>query len=260
MAYKQRGQQAKAIAKLKAAIVERDDYAQAHLSLGILYRQLTKTNKAIHHLERAAKLQPSSGQALYSLGIAYNQAGRRKEALAALEKAAAVAPKNAQLVAALGALLRRSDPERALRYLQQATKLKPNEAEHWHQLGVGHRQAAVQALKQKNKALYAQHMKDAEKNLLVSLRMKEGNARLHFDLGVLYRRLGQRNKAIRHYERAVALDPKLASAYWELGHVYKQNKQPEEAVQAFQKYIDLRGGSSSAGIAKKRIEEIKGKK
>ncbi|PID38010.1 MAG: hypothetical protein CSA65_04500 [Proteobacteria bacterium] len=249
-----------AIAKLRDALRERDDYAAAHRSLGILYRKLKKNNKAIHHLERATKLSSSSGQAFYSLGLAYYAAGYHKKALAALEKAAALSPKNAQLIATLGSLMMRSDPERALAHLKKAITLDSRNANHYHQLGLAYRRAAVRALRQKDKSKYDQHLKHAEKQMLVSLRMKESNAGLHFDLGALYRRLSKRDKAIRHYQRAVALKPTLAAAWWDLGHMLKMAKRYSDAIRALQKYVQLRAGTGSARIAEKRIQELKAKK
>jgi tetratricopeptide (TPR) repeat protein len=259
MALKKRRNYKAAIAKLKDALRARSDYAAAHRSIGILYRKLKMNNKAIHHLEKAVKLESSSGQAFYSLGLAYYTAGKRKKALAALEKAAALDPKNARLVATLGSLMMRKDPERALAYLKKAITLDSRNANHYHQLGVAYRRAAGRALRQKNKAKHDEYMTQAEKQLLVALRMKESSADLHFDLGVLYRRLGKGDKAIRHYSRAVALNPKLSAAWWDLGHAYKVKQQHAAAIKAFQKYIGLRAGTGSARIAQKRIDEIKAK-
>ena len=260
MALKNQHKIKEAIAKLKNALRERADYAAAHRSIGIIYRRQKNLPKAIFHLEKAAKLEPSSGQVFYSLGLAYNAAGHKKKALDALTKAANLSAKNARLSAGLGALMMRFDPERAIRYLKKAVALESSKAENYHQLGLAYRRAAGRAARQHKKAKVNNYLKEAEKQMLISLGMKEGNAHLHFDLGVLYRRLEKTNKAIHHYERAVALNPKLASAWWDLGHMYKNAKQNDEAVKAYQRYVDLRGGSGDARIAKKRIAEIKGKK
>jgi protein O-GlcNAc transferase len=259
IAYKKQGKIPQAIAKLKDALQERSNYAAAHRSLGILYRRLKKYPKATYHLEQAAKLEPQSAQVHYSLGLVYFRAGHRAKAAKSLNKAATLDPKNAQLLASLGAVLIRMDPEQALRVLHKAVKLKPQDGEMLHQLGLAYRKAAGRAARLRQKAKVAPYMKKAEKYMVLASAFADKSARLHFDLGVLYRRTDRLNQAISHYERAVSLDPKLASAWWDLGHVYSKVKRNDDAVKAYQKYIDLRGGSGAANIARKRIKGLKGK-
>jgi len=260
MAYKKQHKYNDAIVKLKAAIVARDDYAAAHYSLGILYRKQKKNDKAIKHLERATKLEGQSGKIFYSLGLAYYAAGQKKKALTALDKAAAMEPNNDQLVASLGTLLIRFDPERALRHLHHAVKLKPQDGGHLHQLGLAYRRAAGRAFRQRKKAKGDKYMAQAEKYLVQATAFLDKNAKLHFDLGVLYRRLERTKKAVHHYERALELNPKLAAAWWDLGHMYANDKRNDDAVKAYQKYIDLKGGSKDASIARKRLKELKKRK
>lgn len=259
IAYKNQGKLAMAVAKLKEALQERPRYAAAHRSLGIIFRRQRKTNKAIYHLEQAVKLEPQSAQAQYSLGLVYYTAGHKTKALAALDKASTLDPNNAQLLASLGAVLIRMDPERALRVLHKAVALKPQDGEMLHQLGLAYRKAAGRAARFRQKAKVEPYMKKAETYMVQATAFSDKSARLHFDLGVLYRRTDRLNKALSHYERAVELDAKLAAAWWDLGHVYGKLRRNDDAVRAYQKFIDLRGGGGSANIARKRIQALKGK-
>jgi len=258
MALKRTGKKAEAIKTLQMALAEREDYAAVHRSLGILYRQSGNLSQAIYHLQRALDLQPGSADVHYSLGLAYYQSGEKKKALESLEKATRLKPKDAQMAAQYGTMMIRIDPEKALRPLHRAVKLSPKNGDYLHQLGLAYRKASTQAGARRKEALYDRYLKKAEQYLLEASALKD-SASLNFDLAVLYRRKEKPFKAIEYLRRAVELDPKLKAAWWDLGHMYKKTKQDEEAVQAFEKYIQLDGGPS-AKIARQRIKELKSKK
>jgi tetratricopeptide (TPR) repeat protein len=246
MAYKKSGKIEDAIKALKQAIAAREDYAAAHFSIGILYRQRKDNDKAIQHLERATRIDGKNAQAFYSLGLAYHQAGRADDGEKALRTAAKLAPKDDQIQSALGTLLIRKDPKQAIPYLQAAVNAKPTDAGYNHSLGLAYRKA--------------NDNKKAEQYLLKSASLKE-DATTSFDLGVLYRRMEKKEKAVQHYEDAIRLDPKLAAAYWDVAHIYGQLKREDDAIRSYEKYLELtRGKSKDAEIAKKRIKELKAQK
>ena len=257
MAYKNQGKIDQAIAALKQALAERNDYAAAHRSIGILYRQRKEYGKAVMHLERATALQPKSAEVHYSLGLAYYQNGDRKKAILSMERAASLKPNDAQMRAQLGTLLIRSDPERAIVHLKEAVRLKPKDADALHQLGMAYRQASSRSEAARDERKRREYLQQAQRYLEQSLELKE-SPELNFDLGVLYRRLDKPTKSIEHYERAVQMNPKLAAAWWDLGHMYAKSKRDEEAIEAYEHYLKLKGGSKDAAIAKKRISELKG--
>lgn len=242
LAFKRQGKLDEAIKALHLALENREDYAAAHHSLGMLYRQQGNHPKAAFHLERAAKLEPKSSMIQYSLGILYHQMGRKADAIRVLTGAAALAPKDDTIQFQLCVLLIRQDPNKAIPYLAAALKVKPQNADYLHMLGLAYRRT--------------KKLKQALDLMTRASALKE-DAKIEFDLGVLYRRMEQPLKAIQHYEKAVQLDPKFANAYWDLAHVYTQAKRDDEAVGAFQSYLKLAGSSKDADIARKRIKELK---
>jgi len=245
MAYKQSGKTEDAMRELKRALELREDYAAAHFSLGILYRQKKQTAEAIHHLERAVQLDSKSAQSHFSLGLAYNQAGRNDESMKELTEAAKLAPKDDQIQNSLGTLLIRKDAKLAIPYLQAAVNAKPTDPGYLHSLGLAYRKVNNNKL--------------AEQYLLKSAALRE-EATTSFDLGVLYRRMNQPDKAAHYYESAIRLDPKLSAAHWDLAHMYQQLKRDDEAVESFEAYLKLQGDGKDAGIARKRLQELRAAK
>ncbi len=244
LAYKRQGNVDQAIDSLKKALELRENYAAAHQSLGILYRKKNKLGQAIQHLKVAARLESKSAEIQYSLGLAYLMDRRVKPALKAMRRAAALKPKDAQIQAGLGTLLIREDPKQATVHLLRAVKAKPNDHEYVQQLGLAFRKA--------------KKFKQAEKYLLKSASMKE-DASTEFNLGVLYRRMEKSAKAVTHYEEAIRLDPKMAPAFWDVAHMYTQLKRHDDAIKAYEHYLELKGHGRDAPIARKRIKELKQK-
>ncbi|MCA9673317.1 MAG: tetratricopeptide repeat protein [Myxococcales bacterium] len=258
MAAKRAGRIGDAIAELKKALAERDDYAAAHYSIGILYRRKQQHFRAIIHLERAAKLSPHA-RVYYSLGLSYYKAGQKKKGIAALRKAAELDPKNTQYVSQWAILQIRRDPAKAIAMLEKARRAQPKNADITHQLGLAYRRATMRMPGKGNKARRESYLRKAEGLIKSSLAMGE-SANRHFDLAVVYRRLGEARRAIRHYEAAVRLDPKFASAYWDLGHMYTQEKRADEAIAAFNKYLALRPSAKDAKVARQRLKDLRKKK
>ena len=260
LALKRAGDTKRAIVELRAALQAREAYAAAHYSIGILYRKQGETQRSIFHLERATALDPKNGQAYYSLALAYFAARRKGDALIAMRTAAELLPKDARVASQLGVLMIRQDPFQAIKFLKRAMRLEPNDPEHQHQLGLAYRKATSRLTGDANETKRRKYLRIAEKHMLAAA-VRKPTAGLHFDLGVVYRRLGERKEAIRHYERAIALDNKFAAAYWDVAHIYTMEKRYNEAIGAYETYRKLSGATSGdAKIAQKRIRELKKRK
>jgi len=66
-----------------------------------------------------------------------------------------------------------------------------------------------------------------------------GNAETWTELGNLYYDSNQFEQAIRAYKKSLELSPYDANVWTDLGVMYRRNKQPFEAVGAFNKAIDV---------------------
>jgi tetratricopeptide (TPR) repeat protein len=56
-------------------------------------------------------------------------------------------------------------------------------------------------------------------------------------MGLAYGELGQHDKAVGWYQRAVSVEPDNAQAYYHLGYAWKERGNKREAAAAFQKYL-----------------------
>lgn len=60
------------------------------------------------------------------------------------------------------------------------------------------------------------------------------NPQEYINLGGLYYQLGQYDNAIRTFQQAITLKQDFPNAYYNLGHAYLQKQDPQDALQAFQ--------------------------
>jgi tetratricopeptide (TPR) repeat protein len=90
--------------------------------------------------------------------------------------------------------------------------------------------------------------KDAKGELqyIVTVERKPISHLAHMSLGMLYKKQDLNEKALAHFEEAVAIEPENAEPYLELGKIYQMEGDTEKALECYEKYLYLGG---------KKIEE-----
>jgi cytochrome c-type biogenesis protein CcmH/NrfG len=90
-----------------------------------------------------------------------------------------------------------------------------------------------------------------------ALELKGDDANVLTDQGVMYREMGQYDKAIANFEKAAKIDPQHVQSTFNLGVVYAYDlKLPAKAVQAWNKVIQTSPGSPQAAQARQAIQEL----
>lgn len=82
-------------------------------------------------------------------------------------------------------------------------------------------------------------LEDAEKILKKANNMQPGNSSLNDNLGIIYAKRKEFNKAIRKFEKAIELNPKSADAHFNLGLVYREIKKNNKMKIYFEKAVEL---------------------
>ena len=78
-----------------------------------------------------------------------------------------------------------------------------------------------------------------------------------YNIGVGFYNAGQSEEAIRYWEKAISLDPKMVDAQFQLALAYYALKQNDKAKLAFQKVIELDPGSENAKSAQEMLDTMK---
>ncbi len=91
-----------------------------------------------------------------------------------------------------------------------------------------------------------------------ALELDPNNANVLTDQGVMYRELGSFDKAVANFQRANAVDPNHMQSLFNLGVVYAYDlKQPDKAIQAWQRIVEKNPMSPQAAQARQAIDDIK---
>lgn len=75
--------------------------------------------------------------------------------------------------------------------------------------------------------------------LLRAVNLEPDNARGHFQLGLLYVRLKNHQKAVETYQKAAELDPQSPETFFNLGYVYAVTKDYNRAREMYSRVVEL---------------------
>lgn len=186
-------------------------------------KQKSNLTVGIAQLTRAIAAQaPARAEWYVDLGDALDSAGRLPEAVRWYREALRREP-SAETWLKLGAALRRVggsafNRKEALKALNKATELAPENAIAWHELALAHRDLG--------------QMKDAEAALAKALERDPELPEAHNNLGVL-RAASSPAAAEASWREAIRIKPDYADAHANLGNLYASMSKPAEADAAF---------------------------
>lgn len=90
-----------------------------------------------------------------------------------------------------------------------------------------------------------------------ALALRPDDADVLTDQGIMYRELGQFDRAAKNFERASQVNPKHLQSLFNLGVVYAYDlKQPEKAVAAWTKVIQIDPQSTQAVQARTALQQM----
>lgn len=201
---------------LTQAVALNPNYADAQAYLGLALDEQAKDGEAA--FQRAAALAPDSALVQYLFGLHYRRRGESAQALPYLEAAQKLDPQNPALAAEIGgAYAAQNDLPNAEIWFTRAVELAPNDAQFWLLLARFH---------------VDYEWKVAELGLPAA-RMAVGlnpESALAADaLGYALIVTGDFVNGQKSLERALAIDPNLASAYYHFGLFYAIQNRAEEA-------------------------------
>ena len=161
-----------AVKHLNIALKEHPNYKNAWLLLGNANNILEEYDQSINAYKNAIRVAPGYQDAINNMAITYRQAGQYYG-----EK--------------------KGDTQKAISYLKEAEKLKPNDPETTRLLGIAF---AVSG-----------QMTQAIPYMEKAFSMAPDNANLALDLSTAYLQSGNQEKALFYKQKALALDPEIVN-------------------------------------------------
>ena len=197
--------------------------ADLYLQKGRDQLQSGNVDQAILELTNAITLNPNLAEADNLLGIAYESKGFRESAIRSLKTAVTLDRDNAQYLNNLGFILTKTnDTEVAIKYLKRASKLAPNDARIWNNLGL------------------AQAKREKFDDAFESFTKAVGEFNAHLNIASLLTAHGYGKDAIKHLEKAYAMNPQSIEALDKLASLYATTGRLTDAENARRSLVALR--------------------
>ncbi|MEG3953923.1 tetratricopeptide repeat protein [Microcoleus sp. herbarium2] len=209
------------IEKMEKAAVDLSRQAEVYLTEG-------KLNEAVAACELALKIEPNLSTACQTLGKVMQVRGEIEQAKQWYERAIEHNPNLPEVYANLGSLYSQGKQwEKAIANCEKAISLAPNFAAAYRQLA----RIWTQLEKREEAANCWYQAFNIEPNW--------ATADEHVTLGNSFVELGKFDRAIECYSRAIKLNPKLATAYHNLGEMLVGEKRWDEAIANYRQAIAI---------------------
>ncbi|MEL6929364.1 MAG: tetratricopeptide repeat protein, partial [Cyanobacteria bacterium J06600_6] len=203
---------------------EQPKQPDALYGLSILARSAGQDRDAEKFLENALQSRPEFFQAWLSIGNLYQAQDRLDDAEIAYQQAIELKPDIFVTYNNLGYVLeQQGQQERAITCYQKAIEIQPNCLEANVSLG---------------NILFARGQLSPEQQIRYAI--------LNNDLGFNCQSKNNLDTAIVYYRQAIALQPDLASAHYNLGTIWQVQEQPDLAVASYKRALSFQ--PESAGI------------
>jgi superkiller protein 3 len=201
-------------------------YVEALTGLGNLLRKQGKIPEGTEKLELAVKYDPKDPAALYSLGTAYLKDKKYDEAEKVFRKGTLLKTGRAQFLAGTAlALEGKGQLKEAEEIFIRARETDPNNLRVRLELGGFYERKKIPFL------AVPEYKKAKE--------LEPKNAEYHYLYGRASVGMNEFNEGLRAFVEANNVDSTYAPAYLESGRLFYRAKRYPEAVEKFQKYVEL---------------------
>lgn len=221
--------------------------ADAYKWLAKALKKLNRLEPAVEAYQKVAALQPKNAHVLNEMGVILTALERWEEAIVVLKKAQDVfqanqaeqsAPFGSDMIAINlgGALAGNGQVEEALTVLRPVVKDSPENPF----IRITLSKVLLQAgQKQEARQMLQAGLKKVGFPLAFVGIETTPDAKVETVLGQLYFELKQYDLALKHYQKAVQIDPEFAVGHFAMGNILRRQGQPEQAIPAYEKALKL---------------------
>jgi len=204
---------------------------EANNLMGLLCIQAGESLKAARYIRRALRRDPSNPQSHYNLGLSLANQGRMQEAAEAFGAAVALNGDNPDYRSAHGNALRLAGDARAAAGILEDALRKAS--------GHGGLRLNLSLAQNDLGAASVRRGEHAQavRHFLRAVELNPSHARAHMNLGLTLEQLGRIDEAVRHYKLAITAKPDFADAHFQLAHLRTRTSSRDE-IEAMQRLFE----------------------
>ncbi len=240
------GRPAEAIGAARIAVEQRPDYANTRSNLGLSLMAVQRTDEAAEQFRRALELDPRHADARHNLANIQRAAGNYEAAVDSYREVLDLDPEFALAHAGLGdALFHLGRYESAITALTRALSLQPDLPESGALHGI--MGLASQALDRPEAAAeYFEH----------ALRIDPGDWVALGRLATLRARQERYQEALRLYRKLLEIDQASAQTHANMGVALYYLNRPDEARRSFERALSLDPDLATARVGLERLRTV----
>ncbi len=209
--------------------LEKENFAQAHFSLGNLYLRQGELQKSKDQYLLALKLDPRVKRAHLNLGNVYFNEGNYSLAEKEFSEEIKLYPRNEKAYNNLSTLYRlERDYPRAIEYAEKALQAKPYYLKAYFNLFLAYRRAEKFSL--------------AESTLVKVARLQPPPAGIEFYRGILYQTQGRTEEALKEYQLLLSQKENTQEREFNVGLIFSQDDPAKEGLKGLQAYAAYNSG------------------
>jgi tetratricopeptide (TPR) repeat protein len=257
-----------------AVVRQAPTFAEAFLNLGLVREEQARHDEAIAAFQKALQLKPRLRGANLFLGIAQFRTNRLDASLATLRKETTVSPKDANAWMWLGiAALENGDGNEAVRALDEAAKLSPDNVDILYHRGRAHLFVSKDSYARMFKAdpkswrvrqILAEANADADRHMdaiaeyQAAIQLAPNEPRLHEELGSEFRVAGKMPEAEEAFRKELEIDPDNVVAKYKLGVLLTEKGDATQGKQLLEVALKVRPGLRNSDYNLGRAEMLLG--
>ena len=223
--------------KIKDVLEKDPSVLEARYILGNIFSKQDKFDEAIEEYRKALEVDPDYYEAIFGMALTYKKAGMTEEAIVGFKRMVEIDSRDSKSFLHLGDIyLERGQLEEAMKYLKSGIAVNP-------EAPVFHNNLGAVYLKMN---MFAEAEQEIEKALSIERSIPLLNA--HFNKALLHEARGEMDLAVLEYKREQEASPFNYKPDYNLGLLYVKANDLEKAIKEFQSCLEKNDKFANAYI------------
>jgi tetratricopeptide (TPR) repeat protein/O-antigen ligase len=232
------------------------DYCDIHFNLGTVFMNMQRWEDSRREYETALRMKigPLTRIGLAGAYMNLQLPDAAREQYDALLKAN---PNDVRAMNELARLhMRLGENEKAMELSRKALEIDPENADAHLNLGLIHQTLAYECRRRGDEARAAGHFEKSIAELELAVAKRPWSLPDRAALALVYADVGRTDEALSHLRIGLSINPAHPLLHLNLGKVYRRRNEPEQAVEAFRRAVEIDPKGSFGAQARRELKAM----